>query len=60
MKLCVALAALILSPPASEIFAAEITVFAASSLTDSLKEIATAYENRTGDKIVFNFLVRVF
>jgi molybdate transport system substrate-binding protein len=34
--------------------AAEITVFAAVSLTDSLKEIAGAYEKESGDKIVFN------
>jgi molybdate transport system substrate-binding protein len=38
-----------------ELSAAEINVFAASSLTDSLKEIATAYQRNTGDKIVFNF-----
>jgi len=35
--------------------AAEINVFAAASLKDSLKEIAAAYEKQTGDKIVFNF-----
>src|SRR6267154_2258554 len=35
--------------------AAELTVFAAASLTDSLKEIAVAYEKQSGDKIVFNF-----
>ena len=35
--------------------AATVTVFAAASLTESLKEIATAYEKQTGDKIVFNF-----
>ena len=34
---------------------ANVNVFAAASLTDSLKEIAAAYEKRTGDKIVFNF-----
>jgi molybdate transport system substrate-binding protein len=34
---------------------ANITVFAAASLTDSLKEIAAAHEQQTGDKIVFNF-----
>ncbi|HEX3556540.1 MAG TPA: molybdate ABC transporter substrate-binding protein [Thermoanaerobaculia bacterium] len=34
---------------------AEITVFAAASLTDALKEVATAYESSTGDKVVFNF-----
>jgi molybdate transport system substrate-binding protein len=35
--------------------AAEITVFAAASLTDSLKEIAAGYEKTSGDKITFNF-----
>jgi molybdate transport system substrate-binding protein len=35
--------------------AAEITVFAAASLTDSLKQIAAAYEKTSGDKIIFNF-----
>ena len=35
--------------------AAEVTVFAAASLTDSLKEIAANYEKTSGDKIIFNF-----
>jgi len=35
--------------------AAEINVFAAASLTDSLKVIASNYEKASGDKIVFNF-----
>ena len=35
--------------------AAQVTVFAAASLTDSLQEIAEAYEKVSGDKIVFNF-----
>ena len=35
--------------------AENLTVFAAASLTESLQEIATAYEKQTGDKIVFNF-----
>jgi len=35
--------------------AAQVTVFAAASLTDSLQEIASAYEKQTSDKIVFNF-----
>src|SRR5215471_8158167 len=35
--------------------AAEINVFAAASLTDSLKEIATAYQKASSDRIVFNF-----
>lgn len=35
--------------------AAEITVFAAASLTDCLKNIATNYEKQTHDKLIFNF-----
>jgi len=35
--------------------AADVTVFAAASLTDSLKAIAANYEKASGDKIVFNF-----
>ena len=34
---------------------AAITVFAAASLTDSLKEITTAYEKETGQKVALNF-----
>ncbi|GAA5119643.1 molybdate ABC transporter substrate-binding protein [Luteolibacter yonseiensis] len=40
---------------ACQLTAAEITVFAAASLTDSLKEIAAGYEKATGDKVRFNF-----
>ena len=36
-------------------FAATINVFAAASLSEVLKEIASAYERQTGDKVVFNF-----
>jgi molybdate transport system substrate-binding protein len=35
--------------------AAEVKVFAAASLSDSLKEVAQAYEKKVGDKILFNF-----
>jgi len=35
--------------------AATVMVFAAASLTETLKEIASAYEQQAGDKIVFNF-----
>ena len=35
--------------------AAEVTVFAAASLSDSLKEIAPAYTKVTGDTLRFNF-----
>jgi len=34
--------------------AEEVTVFVAASLTDALKEIAQAFEGRTGHKVVFN------
>src|SRR5271156_2070996 len=37
------------------VHAATITVFAAASLTDGLKEIASDYQTKTGDKIEFNF-----
>ena len=39
----------------TQMFAATVTVFAAASLTDSLKKIAVDYEQLSGDKIVFNF-----
>jgi molybdate transport system substrate-binding protein len=39
----------------STLDAATINVFAAASLTDSLKEIAVTYQQQTGDKVVFNF-----
>jgi molybdate transport system substrate-binding protein len=35
--------------------AAELTVFAAASLSDALKEIAPAYTKATGDTLRFNF-----
>ena len=35
--------------------AATINVFAAASLTESLKEIAASYEKQAGDKVTFNF-----
>lgn len=35
--------------------AAEVTVFAAASLTDSLKTIGADYEKQTGRHVVFNF-----
>src|SRR5215831_15509805 len=34
---------------------AEVTVYAAASLTDAMKEIAANYEKQSGDKILFNF-----
>jgi len=35
--------------------AAELTVFAAASLSDALKEIAASYQKQAGDRIFFNF-----
>ncbi|HEX2123369.1 MAG TPA: molybdate ABC transporter substrate-binding protein [Thermoanaerobaculia bacterium] len=35
--------------------AAEVRVFAAASLSDALQEIARSYEQRTGERIAFNF-----
>lgn len=46
---------LIASQFLSSASAAEIKVFAAASLTDSLKKIAATYEKSSGDKVVFNF-----
>ena len=40
---------------ATSISAAELTVYAAASLTEALKEIAAAYEKQSGDKLQFNF-----
>ncbi len=47
-----AIAALAITLP---LRAAQVTVFAAASLTDSLKEIAAAHEKKSGDKIILNF-----
>src|SRR5882757_7274759 len=35
--------------------AAEITVFAAASLTDALKQVADEYQKHSADRIFFNF-----
>lgn len=35
--------------------AAEVTVFAAASLTDALKEVGTQFEKETGTRVMFNF-----
>ena len=48
IALCLALAG------ASGLHAAEIRVFAAASLSDSLKEVAQTYEPASGDKLVLN------
>jgi molybdate transport system substrate-binding protein len=39
----------------TDLRAADVTVFAAASLTDSLKVMAATYEKASGDKIIFNF-----
>jgi molybdate transport system substrate-binding protein len=39
----------------SKVNGAEVNVYAAASLTDVMKEIASAYEKESGDKILFNF-----
>ena len=41
--------------PLPSAYSVGITVFAAASLTDSLKPIAATYEKTSGDKIIFNF-----
>jgi len=40
---------------AATLHAADVNVFAAASLTDAMKELAPAYEAKSGDKLVFNF-----
>lgn len=54
------LATLLVAGAATTLDAATVTVFAAASLTDSLQEIATAYERESGDRIVFNFAAASF
>src|SRR6185295_14604846 len=41
--------------PGHGVSGATINVFAAASLTESLKLIAADYERQTGDKVLFNF-----
>ncbi|MDQ6622792.1 MAG: molybdate ABC transporter substrate-binding protein [Verrucomicrobiota bacterium] len=42
-------------PLAAHLAAAEVSVQAAASLTDAMKEIGAAYEKETGDQVQFNF-----
>lgn len=49
----IVLAAVLLGGPALR--AADVNFYAAASLTDSLREIATNYEKQSGDKILFSF-----
>lgn len=51
-RLLVALVALL---AAGHVGAAQINVYAASSLTDALKEIRAKYEAQSGDRILYNF-----
>jgi molybdate transport system substrate-binding protein len=41
--------------PAARLEAAELSVYAAISLSDALREIAPANESATGDHVIFNF-----
>jgi molybdate transport system substrate-binding protein len=52
-SLCVGVALLFAIP--TKAHAETVTVFAAASLTEALKQIATDYEKISNDKIVFNF-----
>jgi molybdate transport system substrate-binding protein len=49
----VAVAGIILAALVAQ--AADLTVFAAASLTDCLKQIAADYQKQSGQKVVFNF-----
>jgi molybdate transport system substrate-binding protein len=48
-------AALLAAGAAPSARADRVTIFAAASLSEVLKEVATAYELQTGDQLVFNF-----
>lgn len=41
--------------PTWSLVAAEVSVFAAASLTDALNQIASVYQKQSGDKLTFNF-----
>ena len=53
--LILALAAMVWFSQVEAIHAAELTVFAAASLTDAMKETGAAYQKQSKDKIAFNF-----
>ena len=48
------LVALAIAAPCRSGHAEELTVFAAASLTDALKEVAQGFEKSTGHEVVFN------
>jgi len=52
---CQIVIATILTLAAAVSQGADVTVFAAVSLTDALRQIAANYERLSGDKVVFNF-----
>lgn len=54
-KILPAIATACLLAMAAATQASDLTVFAAASLTDSLKEIGADYQKETGQKVVFNF-----
>ena len=54
VTLSASVSALALLAAAPAVHAEEVSVFAAASLTDALKEIAGAWETATGHKVVFN------
>ncbi|MGN6517641.1 MAG: molybdate ABC transporter substrate-binding protein [Rhizomicrobium sp.] len=54
-RLRFALALLLAISSATPVLAADITVFAAASLTDALNEIGKNYEATTGNRVVFSF-----
>ncbi|MBI3677970.1 MAG: molybdate ABC transporter substrate-binding protein [Proteobacteria bacterium] len=47
--------ALLFALVASQAFAADVTVFAATSLTEALQKVGDAYKLRTGKDVVFSF-----
>jgi molybdate transport system substrate-binding protein len=49
------LAALVTLAVRGPVAAADLTVFAAASLADALREIGPAYQTASGNKVVFNF-----
>ena len=55
MKAPYLLSMILVALSATMLRAAEITVFAAASLTDAMKEVASVYEAESGDQLLFNF-----
>lgn len=55
MKICCIVSLALVALSAAALRAADLSVFAAASLTDALKELASAYESESGDKLLFNF-----